>query len=131
MDLAELKRRAEAARLSTHDIDGHRFTIRRPTGIEALRLVKAVNSESDDQTERGLLTIESVLDFVVDWPGMTVGALLGLPADDPDAAQPAPFDADLLRDFVADHVTIGDQLAGVIFKQVDVRREALEQEKKA
>lgn len=130
MDLADLKRRAEAARLSTHDIDGVTFTVRRPTGIEALRLVNSVNETSQEETERGLLTIEAVLKFVVDWQGMTVGTLLNLPADADEYAQTAPFDPDLLATYIADHVETGDKLAGIIFRSVDARRTALDVEKK-
>lgn len=130
MDVAELKARARAARVVRHTFDGLTFEIRTPSTIEALRLVNAVNEKTNSNEERGLLTIEGVLDFVVGWEGVTVGHILSLPPGAQEYADAAPFDRDLLVGFIADRLDLGDRISGAVFGAINARREALEAEKK-
>lgn len=110
MDLAEIQRRAQAARESTLDVDGATFTLRIPTAYET-RL--ACHQVGDGGRAEQLLRVERVLllGALVGWVGVPLSWVL--PDADPHEAYVFSPDAvELLLDArPALAVALGDQLS--------------------
>lgn len=95
-------RRMRAARESSVQVNGHRYTIRRPTAGELMQR---------DYEESGLAVLE---DFVVGWDLLQQDALPGQGSDDA-----APFNRDTWIEYLYDHSEIWQPLGEAIRKAMD------------
>ncbi|MGL4480448.1 MAG: hypothetical protein ACRCVK_19770 [Aeromonas veronii] len=94
--MSSLIDKLRAARLSKVEAGGHAYTIRRPTDAEASTLSSASG-------------LDLVKRFVVGWGHTELS--LGIPGG---TDQPAPFDADLWAEWVADQPALWGPLADAI-----------------
>lgn len=100
MDVAGLRKKVAAARLSWVEYEGLRFQIRRPGQLDFLRLAgRGIQSG---------IGLESSLDAVRDWQGVTARHF------GEDSDEPVPFDALLLEDLVNDRGELITFLAGAV-----------------
>lgn len=94
--MSALADKIKAARLSTVDVEGHKYTIRRPTKAEAFQL--------GDSTQ-----LDVVHQFVVGWDHTELS--LGIPGG---TGASAPFDADVWAAWVDDQPAIWAPLFNAI-----------------
>ncbi len=123
--IADLLERHAAANLSWHEIGDYEFQIRTPNQFEALKTMARYES-GDDHMERIVDSIEHCSGYVENWKGVTEGDIVPDAGDDP-----VPFDRRALAVFLADRVSVGDAIVGVIFDKIAERRALAAEEKKS
>ncbi|MFW5909191.1 MAG: hypothetical protein ACOCUM_00315 [Thiohalospira sp.] len=140
MDTAELKRRREASRRFTAEEDGLSFTLLRPTTTQSIGLRdlarevgESARQVGEGDSARLLLgeaeferLSEAVVDYAVDWSGVTEGHLV-----EGGGAEAVAYDTDLLRDLLADRPALADRLLGRLIDAADRYLQRLQDEKKA
>jgi len=109
MSLAD---KIRAARQSTITVDGHVYTLRRPTDAEAMTLGSGT-------------ALDLVNRFVTGWDH--TGISLGIPGGDPT---PATFDAETWAEWVADQPQLWGQLSDAILASYTRHRQAREDTEK-
>lgn len=105
--MADLLARRRAARETTVEAGGHKWTLRRPTDYERLRL--------ENKTP-----FEIVCGFVVGWSLTGVDLV---PGGDPT---PVPFDAELAADYLADHPELWGPLTQALADAIKAHDDARE-----
>lgn len=103
---SDLERR-QKARETVVEADGHKYTVRRPTAMQRIRLA-------------GASPVDLVRECVVGWDLQRLDLY---PGGDP---QPAAFDADLWADWLADTPAIWEPLSRAIVEQVGAHEQRLE-----
>lgn len=121
MSLDELRAKDRAARTHTVEIDGHKFSILRPTELEAIRITTQV-AESEDKT--GVDMIRFALPYVIGWDLTEADIVEG--GDD----TPVEFSADALDLYAADHASAADRLSSEIYQLIADRRKKVRVDKK-
>ena len=99
----------KAARQFTETADGHTYTLRRPTDAETISLTSGS-------------ALDLVKRFVIGWDHTEIS--LGIPGGNPT---PAPFDAELWAEWVADQPQLWPQLSTAIVAAYQRHAEAREQ----
>ena len=105
--MADLLTQRRAARETRIDVDGHTWTLRRPTAYERIGL-------------SGLTPLEILCRFVTGW---TLTGIDLVPGGDPS---PIPFDADLASDYLADTPSLWEPLTQALGDAIKAHDDALE-----
>jgi hypothetical protein len=100
------------ARETVVEVEGFKFTIRRPTDEEAISL-------------RNITFVDVVKRYVVGWSG--VQELHLIPGGDP---REVPFDADLWREWCTDHPEFWQPLSSAILDSYQHYRKSQDETKK-
>jgi hypothetical protein len=102
------------ARETQVEVDGHKYTIRRPTESERVDWMRV----------EGIAPLELVRRCVVAWDLLETDLLPG------GAPTLAPFSADAFAEFINDNAAIWQPLADAVSTAIESRLEALEEAKK-
>lgn len=108
--------RLVAARESWVDAGRLRFKLRRPTEMELIRM---------RQGDRVALGLDAIQRCVVDWQGVTEADIVPSGASDP-----APFDAALYAEWVADHPELWQPISNALYSAIEAHARTLETETK-
>jgi hypothetical protein len=97
--MADLLAKRRASRETVVEAGGHKFTLRRPTAYERVSIGDTAS-------------FDLLCKFVVGWDLAVIDLV---PGGDP---APAPFDAALLADYLADTPKLWEPLTGALLKSI-------------
>lgn len=122
MDLADLRRAANAAREFTHELGGVTYTLRVPTRFEvdcaAGRSGGVRSTESIVRLQREVVQLA-----IVGWAGMTAAAILG---EHKHSAEEVPYDRDAVPLLLDEQPHVVDELWPLLRQRLEARNDARE-----